>query len=51
MFVFVVLFGVRILNVFGFVFGVFGVRCPGIVLSCSVFGVYVFVYVFDMRSK
>jgi len=40
-FVFVVLFGVRILNVFGFVFGVFGVRCSGIVLFCSVFGVYV----------
>ena len=37
-FVFVVLFGVRILNVFGFVIGVFGVRCSGTVVLCSVFG-------------
>jgi len=39
--VFVVSFGVRILNVFGFVFGVLAVRCSGIVLCCSVFGFYV----------
>ena len=42
-FVFVVLFGVWFLNVFWFVFGVFGVRCPGTVLLCLVFGSGVFV--------
>ena len=40
-FVFVVLSCFRILNVFVFVFGVFGARCSGIVLLSSVFGVYV----------
>ena len=51
-FVFVVLFGVRFLSVFGLCLCVFGVPCSGTVVLCSVLGSgVVFCLVFGLPSS